>query len=129
MSLPPPARLLCPAAISRRLQVLHERRWGGDSCQALPQRVPFEAFLVGEHAGELGQHRPVVLEHRPRNAQGLVQQTLDLGFDALPRLALGAAEQQATFRNTTFESLHLDFTGLRVDTAVEAYLRRVAVVR
>ena len=42
---------------------------------------------------------------------------------------LVATEQQATFRNTTFESLHLDFTGLRVDTAVEAYLRRVAVVR
>ena len=41
---------------------------------------------------------------------------------------LVATEQQVTFRSPVFESLQVDFTGQRVDTAFEAYLRRVAVI-
>ena len=42
---------------------------------------------------------------------------------------LVATEQQIAFSNSVFESVHVDFTGQRVDTALEAHLRRVAVIR
>ncbi len=42
---------------------------------------------------------------------------------------LVATEQQVAFRNSVFESVHVDFTGQRVDTALESHLRHVAVIR
>ena len=42
---------------------------------------------------------------------------------------LVATEQQVVFRSPVFSEVEVDYTGQRVDTALEAHLRRVAVVR
>ena len=61
------------------------------------------------------------------------EQLTDLSVDGHPidlaATYLVTTEQQVVFRSPVFESVQVDFTGKRVDTAFEAYLRRVGTIR